>query len=97
MARSTSGTSQTVTRLGNGLRVWLDRPWFSSGDGELLGVVLFGDGARFTDIPARMLPMVTQWGIDPLWDTALPKTKVQVSDFSARVANEWVKLQERPD
>jgi hypothetical protein len=95
--RSTSGTSQTVTRLGNGLRVWLDRPWFSSGDGELLGVVLFGDGARFTDIPARMLPMVTQWGTDPLWDTTLPKTRVQVSDFSARVVNESVKLQERPD
>jgi hypothetical protein len=95
--RSTSGTSQTVTRRGNGLRVWLDRPWFSSGDGELLGVVLFGDGARFTDIPARMLPLVTQWGLDPLWDTALPKTKISVSDFSARVVGEAVKLQERPD
>ena len=94
--RSASGTSQTVTRLGNGLRVWLDRPWFSSGDGELLGVVLFGDGARFTDIPARMLPLVTQWGLDPLWDTALPKTRTSVSDFSARIVDEAVKLQERP-
>ena len=28
------------TRLRNGLRVWLDRPWFSSGDGELLGVLI---------------------------------------------------------
>jgi hypothetical protein len=95
--RSTSGTSQTVTRRGNGLRVWLDRPWFSSGDGELLGVVLFRDGARFTDIPARMLPLVTQWGLDPLWDTDLPKTKISASDFSARVISEAVQLQERPD
>lgn len=29
-----------VRRSGGGLRVWLDRPWFSSGDGELLGVVI---------------------------------------------------------
>jgi hypothetical protein len=28
------------TRSGGGLRVYLNRPWYSSGDGELLGVVL---------------------------------------------------------
>jgi hypothetical protein len=28
------------TRTGGGLRVYLNRPWYSSGDGELLGVVL---------------------------------------------------------
>jgi hypothetical protein len=28
------------TRTGGGLRVYLDRPWYSSGEGELLGVVL---------------------------------------------------------
>jgi len=30
----------TSLRKGGGLRVYLERPWFSSGDGELLGVVL---------------------------------------------------------
>ena len=30
----------TRTRSGGGLRVYLDRPWYSSGDDELLGVVL---------------------------------------------------------
>lgn len=30
----------TSIRKGGGLRVYLERPWFSSGDGELLGVVL---------------------------------------------------------
>ena len=30
----------TRTRSGGGLRVYLDRPWYSSGAGELLGVVL---------------------------------------------------------
>jgi len=37
---SGSGSSTTRKRL-TGLRVYLDRPWFSSGDGELLGVVLW--------------------------------------------------------
>jgi hypothetical protein len=31
----------TRTRRGGGVRVYLDRPWYSSGDGELLGVVLW--------------------------------------------------------
>ena len=42
------GTSQTgglvqhvSTRHGNLVRVYLERPWWSSGDGELLGVVLW--------------------------------------------------------
>ncbi|HPW17730.1 MAG TPA: hypothetical protein PLP83_05060 [Candidatus Aminicenantes bacterium] len=30
----------TSRRKGGGLRVYLERPWFSSGDGELLGVIL---------------------------------------------------------
>jgi len=35
------GPSSTIrTRSGGGLRVYLDRPWWSSGDDELLGVVL---------------------------------------------------------
>lgn len=94
--RSESGDSRQITRFGNGLRVWLDRPWFSSGDGELLGVILFGDGARFTDVPAHMQALVTQWGLDPLWDTALPKSKTSITDFTARVRAEAVVLQERP-
>lgn len=95
--RSEAANSLELTRLGNGLRVWLDRPWFSSGDGELLGVVLHGDGGRFTDIPDRMQHLVTQWGLDPLWDTTLPKTRTSVADFPARVHAEPVRLQERPD
>ena len=85
-----------VTRLGNGLRVWLERPWFSSGDGELLGVVIYGDGSNFTDIPDALTPLVTQWGLDPLWDTPQPKHRTRVSDFAARVTDETVMLQEIP-
>jgi len=85
-----------VIRYGNGLRVWLDRPWFSSGDGELLGIVLLGDNAAFKNMPDAMQPFVTQWGLDPLWETATPKTHIKVTDFPARVHDEPVKLQERP-
>ena len=36
-----TGKEKVITRLrrGSGLRVFLQRPWFSSGAGELLGVV----------------------------------------------------------
>lgn len=43
----------------SGVRVWLARPWYSSGDGELLGVVL-GTG---TGAPAGT---VSLWGRDPI-------------------------------
>jgi hypothetical protein len=38
--REDAGPIRTHVRQGNGIRVWLRRPWFSSGDGEQLGVVL---------------------------------------------------------
>ena len=40
--------------------MYLERPWFSSGDGELLGVVLLSDGGKFDTIPEEMMPFVTQ-------------------------------------
>ena len=78
-----------TTRYGNGLRVWLERPWFSSGDGELLGVVILGQDKKFTEITQAMMPYVTQWGLDPLWDTSLPKYRTRVADFPARYTD-WV-------
>ena len=83
------------TRLGNGLRVYLDRPWFSSGDGELLGVVLPGEDKLFTSIAGEELPFVTQWGMDPIWDSEKPKVLGRAADFPLRVAEETVILQER--
>ena len=38
--RQDDGPHCTHVRHGNAVRVWLRRPWFSSGDGEQLGVVL---------------------------------------------------------
>jgi hypothetical protein len=91
---ASAGARLDTTRLGNGLRVWLERPWFSSGDGELLGVVILGENRLFTEITQQLVPLVTQWGLDPLWDTILPKHRTRVSDFTARVADEQVSLRE---
>ena len=85
------------TRHGNGLRVWLDRPWFSSGDGELLGVVIQGDATPFTQIPEDRQALVTQWGADPLWVSGAPRDRTRISDFPAAVADESVRLQEQPN
>jgi hypothetical protein len=42
-----SGGSVSSTRKGGGLRVYMRRPWFSSGNGELLGVLLY-TSTKFT-------------------------------------------------
>ena len=49
-ARSTT-TGIVQSRQGNFLRIYLDRPWYSSGGGELLGVV-----TRLDDATARRDP-----------------------------------------
>nr|BFD86755.1 hypothetical protein StreXyl84_61560 [Streptomyces sp. Xyl84] len=64
------GPSGTLVRRrrGGGVRVYLERPWFSSGDGELLGVVLGeppgGDPDSVRDA------WVTLMGRDPLHRSA---------------------------
>lgn len=74
--RQTSTNLKRSTRFGGGLRVYLDRPWHSSGDGELLGVVLYNAG--FPVDREAWKPYVTQWGVDPIWDSqglwAVPDT-----------------------
>jgi len=73
-------------RRGRGLRVYLQRPWFSSGDGELLGVVLWdrdtppSDGERHA-----VAPFVTQWGADPIWTGRPVSAMPTVLDFEDAV------------
>lgn len=62
----------TRKRSGGCLRVYLERPWYSSGDGERLGVVLWEkQGGYFSlgtpEIPEELKSYVTQWGMDPIW------------------------------
>jgi hypothetical protein len=79
--QKTEGAWNFSTRAGGGLRVYLDRPWFSSGEGELLGVVLWQCSppptGTFTpfETPDFLKPYVTQWGMDPLWDAPPPPSQ----------------------
>ena len=68
-------------RSGNGLRVYMERPWFSSGDGELLGVVVAGAATLPAGDPRT--PYVTQRGRDPIWPGDIPVNVPQASEFGA--------------
>lgn len=75
------------TRSGGGLRVYLNRPWWSSGDGELLGVLLwppvFGGPP---EPPDSLKPFVSRWGIDPIHSGSSTSLLPALTDFPARVA-----------
>jgi hypothetical protein len=58
------GEIRTSTRLGGGLRVYLNRPWYSSGAGELLGVVLRTGGTGLASESDPMKHVITTWGED---------------------------------
>ncbi len=53
-----------------GVRIYLERPWFTSGDGELLGLLLAknGDERPYPDVEDQSgFPFVSRWGADPIW------------------------------
>jgi hypothetical protein len=56
-----------------GVRIFLERPWFSSGAGELLGVLLAPrSNDEFGPPPEDQsgFPWVSKWGGDPAWRSA---------------------------
>jgi hypothetical protein len=63
-----SAAAPSSSRVGNVLRVYLGRPWFKSGIGELLGVVVASPppGASF---PTGLQPFVSGFGSDPVFVT----------------------------
>ena len=69
-------------RKGRGLRVYMDRPWWSSGDGELLGVVMWvPPSPNINTIPEALKPYATQWGMDPIWRSSPTKPLPKPEDF----------------
>lgn len=75
-----SATSGQVvsTRHEGGARVYLKRPWYASGEGEMLAVMLAGAGGGSPDT-------ATMWGRDPVRDTGAGTTSgfPQPSDLRA--------------
>lgn len=64
-------TEITSKRIGGGLRVYMERPWYSSGESELLAAVLWR-GQLPTDDKERdrIKPYISQWGNDPTWPSS---------------------------
>ena len=60
-----SADGKTSFRRGGGLRVYFQRPWYSSGEGEQIAVLL----QRFGFGPSDTLGYVSRWGRDPIWDS----------------------------
>ncbi|MDD5498997.1 MAG: hypothetical protein PHI10_05895, partial [Dehalococcoidales bacterium] len=58
-------------RLGGSLRIYLERPWYTSGDGELLAAIIWPgpDNVSVSNQSGleKIRPFVTQWGMDPLF------------------------------
>jgi hypothetical protein len=77
--RTVTITDERITARHDGrvVRLHLDRPWFTSGRGELLGVAV--------DLDSTAPPALTRWGRDPI--TAGPGAPVQptLDDFPAAV------------
>lgn len=85
---STGPSERASTRIGGGLRVYLERPWFSSGEGELLGVVVLSQrGVPAASIPPALSRLVTRWGADPVWASDVARLAPGTSDFPRAAAN----------
>ncbi len=63
-------------RVGGGVRIYLERPWFSSGGGERLAVIV----PRSTSLTDAEKTLVSQWGRDPAWTRPSP-TPLSVASF----------------
>lgn len=96
--RQTETSMKRSVRFGGGLRVYLERPWFSSGEGELLGVALWSGSNGILDAANRdkFKAYFTQWGMDPIWKTAELSYAPSTYHFPDSVTEDYsVSLEER--
>lgn len=71
----TSPDGSTVVRKGRGLRIYLDRPWFTTGVGERLAVLV-----QPGSVAARQY--VSEWASDPFWTATAPKEDLAPKHFA---------------
>ncbi|MDH5178931.1 MAG: hypothetical protein OEZ39_00240 [Gammaproteobacteria bacterium] len=102
---SKSGTTVKKERKGNGLRVYLEGPWYSSGEDEMLGVVINEPPPKPKPTPVgthKLLePFTTRWAKDPVWTksaagTGLPEVPLLVNFKSAAEQATGLSLAELP-
>ena len=82
--RAGGANQRRSIRTGGGLRVYVGRPWHSSGADELLGVTL---ASGPVDREAWK-GLITQWGQDPIWQSASLPAFPGPRDFPDAVASE---------
>ena len=75
--KTQSGDAIRHQRVGGGIRIFLKRPWFSSGEDEMLAVILPDTKAkatlnRLTMVSPGYSDYYTNWGIDPLLYSTQP-------------------------
>ena len=95
--RQSDTNMKRSVRFGGGLRVYLERGWYSSGVGELLGVALWNGANGVLDDAARdkFKPFFTQWGMDPIWKTAGLSSAPAIRHFpDAATSDTYVSLEE---
>ncbi|HRK22391.1 MAG TPA: hypothetical protein PLX06_11305, partial [Fimbriimonadaceae bacterium] len=79
--KSADGRSAFSSRSGNSLRVYLRRPWFSSGNGEKLAVVLLNT-LNVASVPDKILQNTTRMGADPVMKEGDVPTNVSTANFT---------------
>jgi hypothetical protein len=84
-----SDGKQSSARKVAGVRVYLGRGWWSSGEGELLGVVAAAQPGKQ---PVAVQPYVTMWGRDPAWNTGVVGYGPRAKDLPLGVATGYSKL-----
>ncbi|AIK35359.1 hypothetical protein BG07_5694 (plasmid) [Bacillus pseudomycoides] len=82
--QSIDGMTLTRLRHGGGLRVFLERPWCSTGVDEALGVLAW----RADSPPPKDLSYVSVAGADPIWLTDAPKFILTSGDINAPVSTQ---------
>lgn len=93
--RNISGGSGGVAsdRSGRGLRVYLRRPWFSSGNNERLAVILLkpkvagggGNITRISTVGKQLEALMTRFGADPVYQLGDVDGTPDVGDFSGNI------------
>ena len=83
--REVTTNVKTEVRLGNSVRVYLRRPWYSSGSAEELGVVLWPGGQTAPTDAQREADkaLFTQWGLDPIWASGPLDDVPAIGDFGS--------------
>lgn len=84
---TSDGGSRGRRRQGGGLRVYLERPWWTSGGGELLGVLLAEQGSGQAPLGEPAARVATQWGIDPVHAGAQTPDLPALNHFPLRTAS----------